>query len=310
LLDGYCFQYPVQAGFQIYDVRQPGIAAVWGPPLTPTFEPVRAGLNVYKQEPVAGRSLAEIVAAELARHPEAQVVDTGATFAGEPAQIVEGISGMMDSRRYYLTHNDFVYIITLLPLTQPGEYEAAVMAQREQLWQAVSGSFTWLSEEQLARFAGCPRPEAGGPHPTSPYVNPEYDYCLVYPAHYGQWVDITSATTRFIGPALDPTVPEPLRATISISAPAAANERSVQQIVDELVAAYPDQDLIQSAAELGGETAIVINGLPGREAGQDLFAVHNDLIYHLRIEPLGFPEMADDLARSWEVVINSFHFLE
>jgi hypothetical protein len=132
-LHGYCFQYPVEAGFRIHDVLPPGIAAVCGPPLTPNFEPIRADLTVYKQEPANDCTLDEVVATVLTTYPEAQVVDTAAAFAGEPAQVVEGISGMMDSRRYYLIHNDFVYEITLAPLTQPGEFEEAVMAQRELL---------------------------------------------------------------------------------------------------------------------------------------------------------------------------------
>lgn len=306
--DGYCFQYPVQAGFRIHDVLPIGVTAVWGPPLTPTFEPIRAGLTVHKREPVNGRSLEEIVAAVLEANPGAQVVDAAATFAGEPAQIVEGIDGMMDSRRYYLIHDDYHFEITLVPLTQPGEFEEAVMEQRGLLWQTVSSSFTWLPPEIITQFSSCPSMDPAGPTPNSLYVNIPHGYCLLYLSYYGQQDIYSQDMTLLTGPALDPTIPEPLRSLVTIEV-LAANGRSLQQVVEERIAEYPDLTFQQSEATLGGEPAIIVTDLPARDPGRDLFAVHNDQVYHLRVEPLGFPELADELEANWELIIESFHFV-
>ena len=308
LQDGYCFQYPVEEGFLIKDVLPIGVAAVWGPPLTPSFEPLRAGLTVHKSERAGGRTLHEIVSASPAAYPEAEVVDDDATFAGEAAQVVEGIPGMMDSRRTYLIHDDWVYEITLVPLTQPGELEQAVMAQRDLLWQTVSSSFTWLPEGTAAQFDGCPQAEGSGPNPTSPYVSLSYDYCLLCPSHYQQQESLVQGMTTFTGPALDPTAADPLRAQVRIMAPEQAGGRSVQEVVDDLIVANPASDIEQSEAVLAGKSAILVSGLPGAQEGRDLFAVYDDLVYQIRIEPLGVPELADDLEAAWDMVTTSFTF--
>lgn len=305
--DGYCFQYPAQEGYRVHDVLPIGVAAVWGPPLTPAFEPIRAGLTVRKHEPANGRSLDEVVTAVVNTNPDAEIVDTNATFAGEPAQVVEGIPGMMDSRRHFLIHNDFVYEVTLAPLTQPGEYEKAVMAQRELLWQTVSDSFSWLPQEAAEQFAGCPTVEQPEPDPKSPYVNAPHGYCLLYPAYFGQQETFPENTLVLSGPAQDPTLPDPPRVIASVWV-SEANGRTVQQVVDELAAETPELEITQETATLGGEPAIVVIGLPGRMEGRDLFTVHNDQVYRLRVEPLGFPELATDLEAVWEQITSSFHF--
>jgi hypothetical protein len=157
LQDGYCLQYPVLEGVTVSDLFAPiGVAAFLGAPLSEGMEPVRAGLTVHKTGPAGGRSVEEIVAEVIANNPGAEAVDVNATFAGEPAQIVEGIEGMMDSRRHYLIHSDFVYEITLVPLTPIQGYEEAVTAQRDSLWQTVSSTFTWLPEDVLQQYPSNP----------------------------------------------------------------------------------------------------------------------------------------------------------
>jgi inhibitor of cysteine peptidase len=309
LQDGYCFQYPVEAGFRVHDVLAPGIAAVWGPALTPGFEPIRAGFSVYKKEAAAGRSLDEIVAAVLTENPGAFVADPAAAFAGEPAQVIEGVEGMMDSRQWYLIHDGSVYQITLVPLTQPVEFEEAVKAQRELLWQTVSSTFTWLPAETVAQFAACPPLEPAGPFPKSPYINARDGYCLLYPSHYGQQDSVAQNMLVLTGPALDPTIPEPLRVMVTMAVLGPAEGRTLQQVVDELIAEYPDLEIEQSATTLGGEAAILVSGLPARLEGRDLFVLHNDRVYRLRMEPLGFPELAEDQEMAWELITGSFLFL-
>ena len=302
LQDGYCLQYPVQEA-KLHDIFAPiGVAAIWGIPLSPGLEPVRAGLTVYKQSPTNGRSLDDIVAEIITNNPGAEVVET-TSFAGEPTQVVEGIDGMMDSRRHYLVHNDFVYEITLVPLTPIMGFEEAVTAQRDLMWQTVSESFTWLPETVVAQFSFCPT----GLQESSPYVNPREEYCLLYPSYFQQQDMSVPNVTIFTGPATDPSIPEPVQVTLQVMTEA-ANGRSLEQIVNEVVTSAPQLGIEQSETTLGGETAVLVTGLPGRTAGRDLYAVHNDMLYHLRLDPLGFDQVSTDLTIVWERVLESFTF--
>lgn len=306
--DGYCLHYPALAGFSVKDVMAGGIAAVWGPPLTPSLEPVRAGLGIYKQGTADGRTLDEIVADILSNNPEATVVEATATFAGEAAQIIEGMDGMMDSRRTYLIHNGYIYEIALVPLTATGDLAAEVLAQRDLLWQTVSDSFTWLPASAVEQFSACPTPESA-PFPLSPYVNLPAAYCLQYPSHYAQQEYFPENRLFLYGPALDPTIPEPVRVSVQIEANQAANGRTLEQVVADITSQYTNLEIEQTPTTLGGETAVVLTGLPSREAGRDLYAIHNDTVYHIRIDPLGFPELVGDLDATWETILNSFTFI-
>jgi hypothetical protein len=305
LQDGYCLQYPVTQGFHVKDVLPGGIASIWGPPLTPSFEPIRAGLTIVKESPADGRSLDEIIILVLIENPDAQIADAAATFAGEPAQVIEGIPGMMDSRRIYLIHNDFLYIVTLVPLTDQSEFAEDVMAQRELLWQTVSESFTWLPPAVVEQFSPCPAIEEGA----SPFLNVQAGYCLQYPSHYQQQHLISQNLGLLTSGVLDPTIPEPVRVTMKIET-SPANGRSVEQVVTDVAANYEGLTIGQSGAVLGGVTAVILTGLPGLDASRDLYAVHNDTVYHLRIDPLEIPEWAEDLEETWARILATFTFMK
>ena len=303
LRDGYCLQYPVVEGYRVADVLRIGVAAIWGPRLTLGFEPVSSSLNVYKQAAAYGRSLDEVVAEVIAVNPGAVVVEPDATFAGEPAQVVEKYDGMMDARSYYLLHNDFVYVVTLIPITAPEGFAEAVAAQRELLWQTVSESFTWLPDNIIEQLSFCP---AGFPG-ISPYINPRAEYCLRYPSSFQQQDLTVPDITVFTGHTSDPTIPESPRVTLQIMTEP-ANSRSLPQLIDEIVASVPELEIEQSQGMLGGETAVILTGLPGHTAGRDLYAIHQDTIYHLRLNPLDFEQLSADLALVWDTVLESFTF--
>ncbi len=303
LQDGYCLQYPVVDGYRVSDVLRMGVAAIWGPPLTLGFEPVSTSLNVYKQAATYGRSLDEIVAEVIATNPGAVVVESNATFAGEPAQVVETYDGMMDARSHYFLHNGFVYVVTIIPLTAPEGFVEAIAEQRELLWQTVSESFTWLPDNITEQFSFCP---AGFPG-ISPYINPRAEYCLRYPSHFMQQDLTVPDITVFTGYALDPTIPESPPVTLQIMTEP-ANGRSLPQLIDEIVASVPELEIEQSQGMLGGETAVILTGLPGQTAGRDLYAIHQDTIYHLRLDPLDFEQLSADLALVWDTVLESFTF--
>jgi hypothetical protein len=155
----------------------------------------------------------------------------------------------------------------------------------------------------MEQFSFCP----AGTQESSPYVNPRAEYCLLYPAYFRQQDMTVPDVTIFTGPATDPTIPDPPRVILQVVTEA-ANGRSLSQIGDEVTAPHPNLPIEQSEAMLGEETAVLITGLPGRTAGRDLYAVHNDTIYHLRLDPLEFDQLTADLELAWSIVLDSFTF--
>lgn len=305
LADGYCVQYAVQDGFRVKDVFLPGIAAIWGEPLTPGFEPLRAGLTIQKQGPANGRSLDEVVDEVLAQNTEATVVDAEATFAGEPAQVVEGLPGMMDSRHTFLIHNDFVYEITLVPLTAEGELAEEVLAQRDQLWQTAMETFTWLPQPVIEQFSACPT----GTQDASPFVSVTDAYCLRYPSYFRQQQFFSEGEARFFSLEGDPTVPEPVFATLHVEVTDAADGRSLEQIVDEIAAKAEGLEITRAEAMLGGEPALIVEGLPARNVTRHAYALHDGKLYHLWVEPLDIAEAADAAEAAWQTALASFTFV-
>jgi hypothetical protein len=129
---------------------------------------------------------------------------------------------------------------------------------------------------------------------------------LLYPAYFQQQDITVPDVTIFTGPG-DPTIPEPVRVTLQVMTEA-ANGRSLQQIVDEVIAAAPLAEIEQSEGMLGGETAVSLTGLPARTLGRDLYTIHHDTVYHLRLDPLGFDQVSTDLTIMWDTVLASFTF--
>ena len=299
LQDGYCLQYPISDEATVHNVFVSGAATIWGGRLAFQYEPVRAGISIFKRDRTNGRSLDEIVAEVLAHNPRAILIGMD-TFAGEPTQIIEGIT---DSRRYYLVHSHFWYEIVLMPLTPPPSFEEIMVAQRDRLWQTVSESFTWLSSNLTTQFSFCPL----GSQETAPYVNPQAGYCLLYPIHFSQQDKAMPDVTIFGGPIADPVNPAPSQVILQVRTEA-ANGRSLSQIIDAAIALAGDVEIEQSEDVLAGETAVVLTGLSGNPLSRDLYTIHHGTIYHLRLDPTDFRFLIPDMTIVWNTVLDSFTF--
>ena len=114
---------------------------------------------------------------------------------------------------------------------------------------------------------------------------------------------------RFFSTAVDPTIPDPVMALLHVAVPEAANGRSLEQVVDEVVAEYQDLEITRTETTLAGEPALVVEGLPGRNEARHLYAIHNDTVYHLWLEPLDIAEVADEAEAAWQMALDSFTFL-
>lgn len=87
--------------------------------------------------------------------------------------------------------------------------------------------------------------------------------------------------------------------------------KSAAQIVDEQVASLGEGfNITRVDAQVGGEPAIAVDGIPGQDSNRQVFIVHNGRLYNLTFAPWSpnAPEQArlEDL---YTVVMDSFQFL-
>lgn len=185
-----------------------------------------------------------------------------------------------------------------------GDEFPEVAGDVEAVWESVLDSFTFLGDAVLAQFDACP-------DEASPYVDVAVGYCLRYPSQFQLANGMNpDGVTLFDSPFAASHDQEAVTVTLTIEVVDAAQGRDLQELVDEIVVGYPEAEIGQGPAELGGETAIVVEGLPNPEESRQLFVLHNDQVVRLELSPLDdVPEVSEAAERVWEAVTNSFTFL-
>lgn len=304
MLDGYCLVYPVT--FQVGDLFT-GRANFYGPALTPGPEPVQASLSILVEGSANGRSVTQVIdeltAADVAAGLTINRVPF--TFGGQPAEIVDGLPGRVGTRQIYTVYNDTIYHATLAPV-DPAFAQA--VPDVEAIWQSVAASFTFLSPAFGEALGGCPISDGT----TSPYLKLEDGYCLLYPSHF-RVGDVYPAVTSFYGPPTGLEA-ESLQVGMTILIEGNANGLPVVDVVENKLGDLLAQgiELNSTVGTLGGEPAIVIEGIPGRFATRQLYAIHNGLIYHVTVYPTdpSRPEAAADVERVWTLVLGTFTFID
>jgi hypothetical protein len=74
---------------------------------------------------------------------------------------------------------------------------------------------------------------------------------------------------------------------------AAADGRTAQGVADEEVAADPGLNPPRSTLTLGGEEAVMLDGLPGQDAVRRAYIVHDGKLYTLTFSPYKSGRAAD-----------------
>jgi hypothetical protein len=147
----------------------------------------------------------------------------------------------------------------------------------------------------------CPEPAPE----TAILKDDELGYCLLYPAsHVVERLD-SGNTEVVVGSIMNHTDPR-----VSIVVEDLAG-RTIEQIIDEFLAGYEGFEIEQTKVALGGEEAVLLDGIPGQDYYRKLFVTHDDSLYQLAIFPYD-PNLADTLPQAenlYTVVINSFRFL-
>jgi len=162
-----------------------------------------------------------------------------------------------------------------------------------------------LSQPAGGEPGACPTPTAD----TQLLKNDEHRYCLLHPKAYTTEQPNPLETIISSGSSLDAENP---RATIVVRD---ANGRAASEvaggIVAEVKASLPNWSVRQSTVEIGGETAIVLDNLPGQDIGRQVIVVHNDEIYTLTFVPAGAAgtDAVQQMERLYKAVVGSFRFI-
>lgn len=307
LVGGYCFLYP--ENFRIGDVFPQGdgtllnIMAVYGPPLDTSIEPIQAGLSIVVEGSAEGRTLAQVVDSAVLGYPDLPIGRAPATLAGEPAEIVTGLPGRSGNRQLFTIHNDLIYHITNYPVDEAmPQAEPDVMG----IWNSLLDSFTYLDSAFVERLAACPAGEDGN----APYLNVINAYCLTYPNRFSLQEAFSQNLITLRGPATEAGSEAP-RASLTVQMIGQASGRSLEQVVDEVTAEYSNLPLTRSEATLGGEPAVVVEGIPGVAGNRQLWAMHNGAIFHWVLSPTDLDDeaIAADVSAVWEQALDSFTFV-
>jgi hypothetical protein len=63
---------------------------------------------------------------------------------------------------------------------------------------------------------------------------------------------------------------------------------------------------------VGGQPAVVMEGLPGQLANRQAFVIRNDRLYHVVISPFrepGMPDLQAEAETAWQAITSSLAFL-
>jgi hypothetical protein len=147
----------------------------------------------------------------------------------------------------------------------------------------------------------CPEPGAD----TLSWTDETLGYCLLYPASHTVVEPEGGNTEIVVGDVMNHTDPR-----VSIMAEDLAG-RPLAQVIDDFLAGYEGFELSRSDATIGGQEAVLLDGIPGQDFYRVLFVAHGDTLYKLQFAPydpnLDSIDQAEEL---YALATDSFHFTE
>lgn len=153
----------------------------------------------------------------------------------------------------------------------------------------------------------CPEPADGN----QLLRNEAHGYCLVYPSGF---VAEGMMESMVINPAPGRQGMGPVPPFVMIDVHAAEGSTAAtmaDSMVAQTQAAIPGMELDRSTITLGGEEAVVLDGVPGQELTRQLFVTKDDKLIIMTFAPAD-PGMGDLYSRMemlYGTVANSFVFL-
>jgi NAD(P)-dependent dehydrogenase (short-subunit alcohol dehydrogenase family) len=157
------------------------------------------------------------------------------------------------------------------------------------------------ASQRDAPAAVCPEPAAG----TELLKVEEHGYCLLYPIGYSIERPNPEETVLVVGSLLDVSNP---RVYIKVNN---ADGRTVEQAADAVVADFPGFEIVRSSAAIGGQAAIVLDGVPGQDMSRQIVVVRNDRLYRLTFVPASEDagEVYTRMEQFYQIVLDSMSFL-
>ncbi len=162
----------------------------------------------------------------------------------------------------------------------------------------VGGSAT---NAPAASAQSCPTAMAG----TKLLTNDKHGYCVLYPSSHSVEQPNDKATVFVVGSLLDVEHP---RLNIEMEP---AQGQTADQAADAFVKDLGGFQVQRSAATLGGEKAVVLDGVPGQDIQRIVLVRHGDRLYRLMFAPADAAsgERYQQMEAFYTTVLNSLRFL-
>ncbi len=151
---------------------------------------------------------------------------------------------------------------------------------------------------------GCPEPTPG----TWLHISRTPGYCVLLPADWGQ----QEVEGNFVSPPLT-TDNEPVRVGLSLTPLEPANGRTLDQVYDEwlpVMTGDPNWSVVRTPFTLGGEPAILVEGIPGRFPGYNFLTMHNEQVYSGHGGPIGVGPSNEVFLPAWEQFVATFQWID
>ncbi len=132
--------------------------------------------------------------------------------------------------------------------------------------------------------------------------NPQHGYCLLYPTTHKVERPSAEEVSIVVGSMLNAADPRVNIRTVM------AGGQTPATYADEIVAGFPDFDIVRSEATIGGESVVVLDNVPGQDINRQMIFTHGNVLYHLYFMPMdpAVPEAINAFAQS---ILDSFTFI-
>jgi len=138
-------------------------------------------------------------------------------------------------------------------------------------------------------------------------ANLEGGFCMLYPAEF-TWDGARMVVLNPYGTAGD--VPGDAWLLVSISE---AGGQTAAQIADAQIAEAAGMgmgtEVVRAELTVGGQPAILVDGLPAQDSVRYVYVVNNDRLYRFEFMPWFPTDGTSPLEKLYQVVVDSFRFL-
>ena len=206
-------------------------------------------------------------------------------------------------KRYYFIILMFMLLLGLVACTtgrnnQPAATESAVTTPQAPTATAESPSTTEPAATPVLEAATCPE----ATDDTYLLRDPRHGFCLLYPVTHKVERPNPQEVILVVGGLLNAGDP---RAMISVSP---SEGRSANDMATQIIADFEGMEIARSETTVAGETALVLDNVPGQDINRRVIFTHEDRLYHIYFSPID-PANATPTDAFIDGILNSFAFI-